>query len=1241
MPHLESTTRTRRRVVEVLVDATIVVVALVGVMGLLEESRWGLVWSALGLVGTAAQLAQTRLDRGPRWSPLGRAQVMRALVLSAAAVALVSLGPGAASQAVGAGLGASVLVGSLVAEPFVARAVRFRVPVASGLPGLPPPPAPRDLGAPAVVASCGAAAVGLLLAWVQVSAWWWLPVCLLAVAPVAVLAITGRAKIAFARRIRAQVPLAVAEYAPEFVLYTARPDDASYQVMMWLPYLQRSGLRFLVVTRNGVPARALAALTDVPVVEARGMAHLEALMVPSLKAAFYVNASSGNGALVRFQHLTHVYLGHGDSDKPPSYNPTHAMYDQIFAAGPAATRRYAAHGVRIPEEKFRVVGRPQVESVHQVTPPVGAVAEPVVLYAPTWRGHVEETMLSSLSSGERIVDALLARGATVVFRPHPFSYDFPEDAAVIARIQARLQSEARRTGRAHLWGSDAETERSILDCINASDAMVSDVSSVVSDYLFSGKPFAMVAVPSEPPTFVGEFPVAAAAYVVRGDLADLDARLAEMLGADPLQPRRLELRVDYLGDFPAESYAEVFVHAVQDVSRQRSDGVDQEDDTDGAEPSLLDTEPAAGDGAATGEQEPDGSAMSEEDNEGDNDVDDFDAGGAEAGESDLGDGDVGDENDDSSAPTQSRRSRLWRRYRRVLRRIGLDLAGTALALLALGAALLDGPAWTVALLGVLGVWAALGSVWRTVRRRSRRSRLLTEGDATRAVLLVALATLLVGDGAGTWLTATGVLALGVATVAERRIRSAWGRFGLIALNLPAALEPVRQRVSRGSLPLAGFAAPVVGLGLAVLTDVGLLTPRQAAAGLAVVGLLVALVFLVVLRAALRRAARVEQGEQRLSQALVEEAPEFAVYFASTVGASYQVGMWLPYFRRIGRPFVIVTRTVPMLRQIARVCAAQEIEVPVIYRPTLRSLEEVVVPSLTTAFYVNNAVRNTHFIERRELTHVWLNHGDSEKPACYNPVHAIYDLLFAAGQAGVDRYARHGVHIPAEKFRIVGRPQVEQILPARGPIAAQQPPTVLYAPTWQGPYADSRVYSLPQGAEIVAALLEREVRVVFRAHPFNYRYRGARALINEIGALLDADRERTGREHLWGAAAERELTVEDCFNLSDAMISDVSAVVSDYLHADKPFAMVAVGLTPDQLVNEAPAAAAAYVLREDLSNLQPVLDDLLINDPLAPTRDRTRIYYLGEFPHERYADGFLDAARSLISSPVHPEPVTSE
>ena len=103
------------------------------------------------------------------------------------------------------------------------------------------------------------------------------------------------------------------------------------------------------------------------------------------------------------------------------------------------------------------------------------------------------------------------------------------------------------------------------------------------------------------------------------------------------------------------------------------------------------------------------------------------------------------------------------------------------------------------------------------------------------------------------------------------------------------------------------------------------------------------------------------------------------------------------------------------------------------------------------------------------------------------MHAIYDLISAAGQAGIDRYARHGVHIPAEKFKIVGRPQVELISPARGPISKIEQPTVLYAPTWQGPFADSRVYSLPVGRQIVEQLLSHGARVIFRAHLFNYRY----------------------------------------------------------------------------------------------------------------------------------------------------------
>jgi lysylphosphatidylglycerol synthetase-like protein (DUF2156 family) len=233
----------------------------------------------------------------------------------------------------------------------------------------------------------------------------------------------------------------------------------------------------------------------------------------------------------------------------------------------------------------------------------------------------------------------------------------------------------------------------------------------------------------------------------------------------------------------------------------------------------------------------------------------------------------------------------------------------------------------------------------------------------------------------TWHVAVACGMLLMATGVERRIRAAWGS-PPVGLNLPAALREMSDLIPRGLLPIVIVVVIIIGFFLIM-----------ASAAPMILLILVLLIFIAALEItirAVRRESENERGELRLRPALEAYRPQFVVYFASTVGANYQVGMWLPYFVRIGRPFIIVTRTAPMLAQISELCDEQGVKVPLIYRRTLRSLEEIIVDSMTAAFYVNNAARNTHLVERRELTHVWLNHGDSEKPACFNPVHAIYD-----------------------------------------------------------------------------------------------------------------------------------------------------------------------------------------------------------------------------------------------------------
>ena len=693
----------------------------------------------------------------------------RALLGAGCGVALVALSP-TTVEMVGAALGTLLVTGSLMYEPYQHAGAQLRVPFVAHLPGLEDTQPRRDLTRQVLVANLGAVGLGLAIGALGASTWWWALAAATQVLPLAWLSRDNRLTAARIARFERDLPGAVAAYAPEYVLYSSWPFDASHQVTMWLPFLQRSGHRGLVIMRNDRPAAALARATDLPVVAARGPADLDALVPPSLRAAFYPNASSGNGLFVRYQQLRHVFLGHGDSDKPTSSNPTHAMYDKIFVAGPAAVRRYAQHGAAIDPDKFEIVGRPQVERITPVGTAIATVSQPSVLYAPTWRGHVKETGLSSLPVGERIVEALLDRGLTVIFRPHPFSYGYGEDVALIERIHARLAADRAQTGRAHVFGDAAENDWGIVDCINASDAMVSDVSGVVSDYLFSLKPFAIVAVPSDPEKFAESYPIARAGYVLRGDLAGLEATLACMLTDDPMRPARERSREDYLGAFPADGYATYFVEAVRtmlEAPRQQRE----------SEEGLGDQDQETDDGA---EDETDGAAEPAE----------VDEKLAKAGVA-LGYG--------TSTPGAARGA--WARYVRLLTKPRrFNQVGSLLAIGALVSALLGSPGAVPLVLSLASLAAVGRSVRREVSRRTRWSRLLAASLSTRAVLIVAAAATSATTGRWGWASGGALVLLSLALVGERPVRSAWGSFGLKVVNFPEAGTEVRSRIRRGVLP---------------------------------------------------------------------------------------------------------------------------------------------------------------------------------------------------------------------------------------------------------------------------------------------------------------------------------------------------------------------------------------------------------------------------------------------------------
>ncbi|WP_229397897.1 CDP-glycerol glycerophosphotransferase family protein [Micromonospora okii] len=552
----------------------------------------------------------------------------------------------------------------------------------------------------------------------------------------------------------------------------------------------------------------------------------------------------------------------------------------------------------------------------------------------------------------------------------------------------------------------------------------------------------------------------------------------------------------------------------------------------------------------------------------------------------------------------------------LVRKLAARVAATGLAVLAfLVLALTGATGWGLA----LAVAALAAAAWE---RRVRPA-----ADSTAESVLLA-AGVLVGyarrldDGFDPALAATALVLLGLVLLVGP-LRQA-GDLEIRAANLPVRSWTPLVASRLGDALLVLLAAVALAAALVLPAFVALLLALVVGAGVGAVALDLA-----------RRRFRPGSAGGAVTRALRAHQPEFLLHFSAPPGSEYQVTMWLPYLERIGRPFLVMVREPEFLAPIAAATSA-----PVVYCPTLKAMDEALVPSLKVAFYVNHGAKNSHCIRFNQLTHIQIHHGDSDKAPSANPVTAIFDRNFVAGQAAIDRYARAGVDIPAEKFVVVGRPQVESIEVRRAQVTGLTNPTVLYTPTWTGHHADANYCSLPVGETIVRGLLARGATVILRAHPYTSQNPASARQLARLVELLAADRTRTGRQHVWGAAASRELSLVDCVNRSDALISDVSGVISDYLYSGKPYAVTDMGGDGDRFVERFPLAGSGYVLRRDAGNLDAVLDDLLDTDPRAAARWSTRTRYLGDFPVESYAEAFLAAARRELDpawAPPAPRP----
>jgi len=330
---------------------------------------------------------------------------------------------------------------------------------------------------------------------------------------------------------------------PLILIYVSGSSGVAYQINQWIPVLESLDLPFLIMIRSRIVYHSMPP-TKIPVVFAKGINHVgDVLENWGVKTVLYPANHRTNIQALRYSNLNHFFINHGESDKVVNQSQLMKVYDKLLLAGTMAHKRLVKAGVEIDETKIEYVGRPQTELLLNKKLK-GKQPIKRILYAPTWEGYVKKANYSSVGAiGIHLLSDLASTGRyEIVFKPHPYT------GLVSAETKRAEKAIYKLCKENNIDVIDGDTA-SIHECMNNSDILITDISSVLSEYLSTEKPIILCvnnwlsAIDID-----DEFPTSAAAYRLYKD-TDPVLLLDEIDRNDPMGVVREAVRKDVFGDF--------------------------------------------------------------------------------------------------------------------------------------------------------------------------------------------------------------------------------------------------------------------------------------------------------------------------------------------------------------------------------------------------------------------------------------------------------------------------------------------------------------------------------------------------------------------------------------------------------------------------------------------------------------------------------------------------------------------
>jgi len=273
----------------------------------------------------------------------------------------------------------------------------------------------------------------------------------------------------------------------KIALFSGENEIGISHIDLWEPTFLKSNVEYIVIVSNlKLFNKIVEKYINIKAIYIQNQSAIKKVFskLTKLQTIFYPSNTGSNMNLIKYNHIKHIFIGHGDSDKTASAHKIFRMYEENWVAGEAHIDRFKNSKFDSTGLKHVKVGRPNLLDILKNSTQEWQKRfenKINILYLPTWEGAYKEQDYSSLKIIKEIVNITNLKSSnsdlSINIKLHPFT---GKRDNTLNKLEKKLNNIKNC--------NIVSKENTVFDSILKSNIFICDISAVITECLASNCP---------------------------------------------------------------------------------------------------------------------------------------------------------------------------------------------------------------------------------------------------------------------------------------------------------------------------------------------------------------------------------------------------------------------------------------------------------------------------------------------------------------------------------------------------------------------------------------------------------------------------------------------------------------------------------------------------------------------------------------------------------------------------------